>query len=268
MGRYKVSTKAQLEHSSSWGLARASLKNSKELQRHGYEFHLEYMDNAENEQKLLNKTVHSIFSDFMTKVTKFDEMVSVSNKFLVGFHQHLEFLRRPSLEKTSELVDNIIKANETERMKAYLQSGCRNVHDGVQSISKLNTCQQGLQEHLSKGKSVLHELEMLMDDLVGVLTTADISTLQCQDEHICDGLIHEKEEMESTPHTKPVVTDYVTLMGFVFSMLTQDYSMQEKIVSSLNLNSSSGELESYCLMWSLRPFINDEIMHQAWRFIS
>ncbi|KAF9607537.1 hypothetical protein IFM89_036899, partial [Coptis chinensis] len=100
------------------------------------EFLSEYMDNAENEQELLNKTVHSIFSDFMTKVTKFDEMVSVSNKFLVGFHQHLEFFRRLSLKKTSKLIDNIIKANETERMKAYLQSGCRNVHDGVQSISK------------------------------------------------------------------------------------------------------------------------------------
>ncbi|RVW92083.1 hypothetical protein CK203_037122 [Vitis vinifera] len=43
--------------------------------------------------------------------------------------------------------------------------------------------------------------------------------------------------------------------------------LQERIVSSLNLKSSTGELESYCLIWSLRPFINDEIMHQAWKLL-
>lgn len=43
--------------------------------------------------------------------------------------------------------------------------------------------------------------------------------------------------------------------------------LQERIVTTLNLKSLSGELESYCLMWSLRPFINDEIVHQAWRLI-
>jgi len=39
--------------------------------------------------------------------------------------------------------------------------------------------------------------------------------------------------------------------------------LQEKIVSSLSLKSSSGELECYCQMWSLRPFIDDQIMQQA-----
>lgn len=45
------------------------------------------------------------------------------------------------------------------------------------------------------------------------------------------------------------------------------FRLQEKIVSSLNLKTSSGELETYCLMWSLRPFVNDEIMQKAWRLI-
>lgn len=43
--------------------------------------------------------------------------------------------------------------------------------------------------------------------------------------------------------------------------------LQERIITNLNLKSLSGELESYCLMWSLRPYINDEIVHQAWRLI-
>ncbi|KAL8259996.1 hypothetical protein R6Q59_027949 [Mikania micrantha] len=31
----------------------------------------------------------------------------------------------------------------------------------------------------------------------------------------------------------------------------------------LILRTSPGELENYCLMWSLHLFVNDEIMHQA-----
>ncbi|XP_057528316.1 glutamate receptor 3.4-like isoform X3 [Amaranthus tricolor] len=49
-----------------------------------------------------------------------------------------------------------------------------------------------------------------------------------------------------------------------FEMVYQG-SEKEKIVSSLNFKSSSGELESFCLMWSLRPFINDDVIHQALR---
>lgn len=90
------------------------------------------------------------------------------------------------------------------------------------------------------------------------------------------------------------VTDYAVLMGVIYSMVKQDYLMQvlkpdlpflsfvfvgvkfiyiphpllqERIVSALNLKSSSGELESYSLMWSLRPFINNDIMDHAWKLI-
>ncbi|KAF4390598.1 hypothetical protein F8388_006095 [Cannabis sativa] len=62
-------------------------------------------------------------------------------------------------------------------------------------------------------------------------------------------------------------TDLAVLMAIILSMLKQEYSMQEKIISALSLKSSSEELESYSLMWSLRPFIEDDIMHQAWRRI-
>lgn len=44
--------------------------------------------------------------------------------------------------------------------------------------------------------------------------------------------------------------------------------LQERIISSLSLKSSSGELESYCLMWSLQPFIDEEISHKAWRLVA
>ncbi|XP_058746208.1 uncharacterized protein LOC131619085 [Vicia villosa] len=51
-------------------------------------------------------------------------------------------------------------------------------------------------------------------------------------------------------------THLAALMVAIYGMVQQDYLMQERIVSALDLNVSSEELESYCLMWSLRPFLN------------
>ncbi|KAM7504430.1 hypothetical protein LguiB_003334 [Lonicera macranthoides] len=78
---------------------------------------------------------------------------------------------------------------------------------------------------------------------------------------------YEKEEMLSSDVEKPEVTDYATAMTVIYSMVKQDYTMQERIISSLNLKSSSEELGSYYMMWSLRPFMNDEIMRQAWKLV-
>ena len=53
-----------------------------------------------------------------------------------------EFLRRPPINKTSELVEKIIKSNETKRVKSYVEAGCINSHDGTQNISKCKcSCQ-------------------------------------------------------------------------------------------------------------------------------
>lgn len=47
-----------------------------------------------------------------------------------------EFLRRPPINKTSELVEKIIKSNDTKRVKSYVEAGCINSHDGMQNVSK------------------------------------------------------------------------------------------------------------------------------------
>ncbi|CAH2060294.1 unnamed protein product [Thlaspi arvense] len=41
----------------------------------------------------------------------------------------------------------------------------------------------------------------------------------------------------------------------------------EKIVRSLSLKSSSAGLETYTMVWSLRPFVEGEIMNRAWKWI-
>ena len=45
------------------------------------------------------------------------------------------------------------------------------------------------------------------------------------------------------------------------------FLLKERIVSALDLKLSSEELGTYCQMWPLRPFINDEIVQQAWEHI-
>ncbi|RXH76962.1 hypothetical protein DVH24_019850 [Malus domestica] len=104
-----------------------------------------------------------------------------------------------------------------------------------------------------------------LTNVVPVLLQLDLSQVLLQAKLCVDENIH--EEFTSSHPKRNEVTDYVVVMGVIYSMVKQDYMMQERIVSALNLKSSSGELESYCLMWSLRPFINNEIMDYAWKLI-
>lgn len=57
-------------------------------------------------------------------------------------------------------------------------------------------------------------------------------------------------------------------MILVHNMLKLDYSMQEKIVKALCLKTSSSELDGYSLMWDLRPYVDDNVIQLAWKFIS
>ncbi|KAM0972196.1 hypothetical protein ACFX2K_020138 [Malus domestica] len=226
------------------------------------------VSNFEFKDKVIN-----LFKDFMARLDNFDELVATGSTLLVDFQQGLEFLRRPWIEETSDLVKNIIRGNETKRVKSYVEAGCLNADDGRRNISKeVHTCQLGLCDHLSKGKNVLNELECLLEDVNGALQTAMGNLPNFQDDSFADKLNEEacngdKEEFTSSHPKRNEVTNYVVMMGVIYSMVKQDYMMQERIVSALNLKSSSGELESYCLMWSLRPFINNEFMDYAWKLI-
>ncbi|KAF5749707.1 hypothetical protein HS088_TW03G00032 [Tripterygium wilfordii] len=120
-------------------------------------------------------------------------------------------------------------------------------------------------------KSTLNELESLMEDVADVMKTANGCLSLPLGEYSCDEFDQKattgQEEDESPPLQRVELTDYATLMAIIYSMVKQDHVMQERIATSLSLKTSSGELESYCLMWSLQPFIDDEIMHRAWKLI-
>uniref|UniRef100_A0A1D1YN66 Proline dehydrogenase 1, mitochondrial n=1 Tax=Anthurium amnicola TaxID=1678845 RepID=A0A1D1YN66_9ARAE len=230
----------------------------------------------------LDNKASDMFCDFMTRVAKTEELTIVGNQLLIKFHQELEFFRRPPLQKTSKVVQYVIEANQTCRLKAYLESGSRHAYLDMQNIRKLNLCQRGLQDHLIKVKALLDELGCLSEDGIAITQTVNHSTDKCFNDCCMNQASSCKEvELELASHRGKCSDEEIEtlhppgerilflaiLMRVMYNMLKLDYEMQEKIVLSLNLNSSSEELESYCLVWDLRPFVNDNIMQQCWRFV-
>ncbi|CAI9767477.1 unnamed protein product [Fraxinus pennsylvanica] len=132
----------------------------------------EYRQNRESKEKIIQ-----IFSDFMTRITMFEELVDAGSKLLVGFQQAL-------------------------------------------------------------ARGVVSELECLLHDASGAIQTANENWPLFQGEHSNGNL-----------------DSYLAMYE------------NERIVRSLNLKSSPGELESYCLMWSLRPFVDDDIIREAWSLV-
>ncbi|KAH1191201.1 hypothetical protein GmHk_20G058545 [Glycine max] len=132
--------------------------------------------------------------------------------------------------------------------------------------------------HYLSTKEILNELEGLLGDVTNAIQTTDGNLLALSDLDF-DVELNEPEEKDALSRSQsPDVTTtkkkksidvphLAMVMAFIYSMVKQDYLMQEKIVSALDVKMPSEELESYCQMWSLRPFINDEIVHQAWEHI-
>ncbi|KAF8406148.1 hypothetical protein HHK36_008228 [Tetracentron sinense] len=236
-------------------------------------FRLLRMEGEENKVLLeLYEKVFHIFSKFMARIAKFEELVAAGGRFLVGFQQGLELLLRPPIHKTSEVVNIILQAIETKRVKSYVEAGCINVRDVVQNISKcsvhqgftglayvlelkliteqlrftrligltsrlfsyvlvnvhtkVNTCHSGLQDHISEAKCLLNELECLMEDLAGVIRTANL-----WGKHSGNGLEHEASSCEEhemgSHHAQAIkIADFASMMRIIYIMVETDYIMQ------------------------------------------
>ncbi|KAK7360992.1 hypothetical protein VNO77_03015 [Canavalia gladiata] len=227
---------------------------------------------------VLEEEIFHKFRDFMIGIIKIEELGIAGNKLLSGFQQALEYIRKPPIDTNSKLINKIIEANETKRVITYVNSGCRKLNDSVHSVTNLRSCKHGLLNHISKAKEILNELEGLLGDVTSAIqsTHGNLSALSDLD---FDVELNEQVENDALSHShspdvttikkkkNTPVTHLDGLMAIIHSMVKQDYLMQEKIVSALDPKLSSQELESYCQMWSLRPFINDEIVHQALQHI-
>ncbi|KAF6139447.1 hypothetical protein GIB67_026289 [Kingdonia uniflora] len=165
----------------------------------------------------LSKRVYGIFSEFMARIGTLEEMGSVGSNLLDGFCQPLESLRRQPIQKISEVAFGIIEVNKTERMKAYLDAGCCNVHDVIQNMKK--------------SKDLINKLEGLMEDVIVIVRVTDESLLlywdkDSDDESSARTIKSTKGESESVHLLKPEVSDYVGMMGILYSMFKKDYAMQ------------------------------------------
>ncbi|KAH9664173.1 FAD-binding protein [Citrus sinensis] len=169
----------------------------------------------------LKEKVLKLFKDFMTRLAKLEELGTSGSKLLTGFKQGLEFLRRPPIDRTSELIENIVKSNETKRVKSYFESGCINVHDSVQNMSK--------------SKSILKELECLLEDVSSAIQTATECLPPAWDNDFSNGLdvraTNDEEDIKSSDLQEPEMTEIAAMMGIIYSMVKKDYAMQQAILS-------------------------------------
>ncbi|CAH1450555.1 unnamed protein product [Lactuca virosa] len=73
----------------------------------------------ETEETRLNSEIKEkivpSFSHFMARVAKYEELVAAGNRFLDIFRQTLDFIRRPSIDNTSQLFENL-KISTSEKI--------------------------------------------------------------------------------------------------------------------------------------------------------
>ncbi|XP_039830674.1 uncharacterized protein LOC120691606 isoform X2 [Panicum virgatum] len=192
-------------------------------------------------------TCRDAFVEFMTKVARFEELAESGNRFLVRFSQELDYFRRPQIPTESDVMNQILKSNCTGRMRSYLEAGCRLHCQDISNINQLRSCEDGLKDHINK-VSDSHSID------------SKLTTESC----MMEGVSALQEEDKSVDELDSDVS-YVTVMVIIRNMLKLDYMMQQRIVSALSIKTPSLELQSYCLMWNLRPYIDDNVMHLAWK---
>ncbi|KAF3341785.1 hypothetical protein FCM35_KLT00423 [Carex littledalei] len=247
-----------------------SYPNSDPVQYHNIKPSHNLMVDKELDKIILatENKVFSIFTEFMLSISKLDELVDAGKRFLVRFNQELGYFRRPQINKDSKVVNEIIKSNMTERMKSYLDAGCTHSHHNIQNLSQLHNCMLGLQDFLKKAKASLDEIECFAEDAYKAAFESERNASRFVQEHVDEPLMNQTAapEDEAEPFdVKEKSVSYATMMMVIYNMLKLDYTMQENIVRSLSLNTSLSELETYCQMWDLRPYVDDNMMRHVWK---
>ncbi|WZZ00359.1 hypothetical protein YC2023_072687 [Brassica napus] len=130
----------------------------------------------------LKQYIYEIFKDFMTGITKLEELDNATNIFLLRFQQGLCLLKRSPILTSSKLIENILKNNETRRLKSYVEAGCINIDDAARSTRALHTSLSGISDHLIKAQSLLSDLERLTDDAALAIETATKLSTQLDEE--------------------------------------------------------------------------------------
>lgn len=71
----------------------------------------------------------------MAKVSEVEDLADVGGRLLANFHQGLEFIRHPPINRTSDYVEHIFRDNETKRLLAYVEVGCVKSYEKIENFS-------------------------------------------------------------------------------------------------------------------------------------
>ncbi|XP_052117362.1 uncharacterized protein LOC107495461 [Arachis duranensis] len=188
------------------------------------------------------------------RITKIDELGNVGSKQLSGFQQALEFIRRPPIDTNSILVGKIMEANGTDRVKSYVNSGCKKPNDSVKNVTNSYV------QHLSlvqmdaaaihyllylAANVIINELEGLLGDVTSAIQSthgklsafSDIEFgVELNDQAASDdleenvGFSHSQNtDCTNTEEKKSSdVTHFASLMAILYGMVKQDYLMQDQ----------------------------------------
>ncbi|XP_020963597.1 uncharacterized protein LOC107644066 isoform X5 [Arachis ipaensis] len=141
-----------------------------------------------------------------------------------------------------------MEANGTDRVKSYVNSGCKKPNDSVNNVTNLCSCKRGLLNHISKAKVIINELEGLLRDVTSAIqrTHGKLSVfsdiefgVELNNQAASDDLLRfSQEENVGFSHSQNTdctnteeknssdVTHFASLMAILYGMVKQDYLMQ------------------------------------------
>ncbi|XP_024364177.1 uncharacterized protein [Physcomitrium patens] len=210
------------------------------------------------------------------RVVSLEDMSKLSSQMLAVFQQELEMFRRSPLNNSSVLIQ-VLASQASERLVAYQEAGYRHCHTDHAVLVKLDNALKGLQNHVQQARGVMEEIQGLLGEANGImhedlsarlnnvaLIDGEGSSEPAQEEDVGQGAgCHVQVTSLRTKVRQLFTPDYVTTMAAIYTMLQQDFTMQERVVGTLGLDLSSELLQNYQMMWTLRPFVDESVVEEA-----
>ncbi|CAK9208967.1 unnamed protein product [Sphagnum troendelagicum] len=225
----------------------------------------------------MDKSVSEIFHHFIGRAVTLEDLQKLSSQMLVGFQQALEAFQRPPLHEASAVLAQVMASAPSERLDTYTDMGCRHVHSHHSVVIKLDSALKGLQNHIEQAGGIMEEMRSLLEQANAVMQEELNLELESVSLTGTDIIFEDSrptaspsQQVLTSPRMKARglhMSDYVTMMAGIVSMLEQDLRMQEQIVDALGLDLSSEVLQNYCMMWTLRPFVDETVVDKALTWI-
>ncbi|CAK9266886.1 unnamed protein product [Sphagnum jensenii] len=222
-------------------------------------------------------SIAQIFHLFISRFLDLEDLQKLSSQMLIGFQQALEEFQRPPLHETSALLAQVMASAPSERLDNYKDMGCHHAHSDrsvviKSSITFIGLCKTAVL--LISAGGIMEEMQGLMEQASAVMQedlNSQLESVSLMGADMCLEDSQPTQEVKVTSTTVKVsglfTSDYVTMMAAIFSMLEQDVHMQEQIIGALGLDLSSEVLQNYCMMWTLRPFVDETVVDKALSWI-